>query len=347
MARKNNSEELIHCNVCGEDYSATYRRCPFCGERMDVRPVVEDEEYEDDYVFDGQALFDDDPQADQAAPNKGGKRLAAGGSASGGKSSKHASSQKGGRYDPTGPVNWVRIITFGISLVVIIAALIIVFTVFYPMLHTGDNPSNSPSSSPSASQPVDPSPSVDPTGQPTDPVEPSPSPSPSDEPGTGIAAYITGASGGLNVRSGPGTTYDKVASLKNGDQVTIMEVLDNGWYKITYSGANGQDAIGYVKSDYVAASENSPAPSPEPSQGPGTSTGELVPGANGKIVGADGGLRVRSGPGTTYEHQASLKNGDSVTIVEDAGSGWYKISYAGSDGKATTGYIMGDYISVN
>ena len=78
MARKNNSEELIHCNVCGEDYSATYRRCPFCGERMDVRPSVDEDDYDDGYVFDGQALFDDDPADDQASPNKGGKRLANG-----------------------------------------------------------------------------------------------------------------------------------------------------------------------------------------------------------------------------------------------------------------------------
>ncbi len=344
MARKNNSEELIHCNVCGEDYSATYRRCPFCGERMNARPVVEEEEYEDDYVFDGQALFDDDPGADQAVPSKGGKRLASGTSGSGSKTRKSSSGQKGGRYDPTGPINWIRIITFGISLVIIIAALVIVFTVFYPMLHTSDTPSDSPSTS--ASQPVDPSPTGDPTDEPTDPVDPDPTPAVTDEPSTGIAAYITGASGGLNVRSGPGTTYEKVASLQNGDKVTIMEVLDNGWYKITYSGANGQDSIGYVKSDYVTAQDTS-SPSTEPSQSPGTSTSGLVSGATGKIVGAASGLNVRSGPGTTYERVASLKNGDTVTILEDAGNGWYKISYTGSNGSAATGYIMGTYLSVN
>lgn len=340
MGRKNNSEELIHCNVCGEDYSATYRRCPFCGERMDVRPSMDEDDYDDGYVFDGQALFDDDPADDQAAPNKGGKRLANGSSKP--NSKPLGGSGKGGdRYDPPGQINWVRIITFGISLVIIIAALIIVFTVVYPMLHTGDDPTPSPS----ASQSVSPSPTADPSPSPS--VDPEPSPSPTAPVSSGIAAYITGASGGLNVRSGPGTTYDVLASLRNGDDVVIQEALDNGWYKITYVGEGGEEATGYVKSDYVAIKEDpAPSPSPEPSDDPAPS-GELKPGATGKITGASSGLRVRSGPGTTYEHQASLRNGDKVTIVEDAGNGWYKITYAGSDGSDTTGYIMGDYIDVD
>ena len=337
MARKNNTDELIHCNVCGEEYSATYRRCPFCGERVDARPAADEEEFDDGYVFDGQALFDDAPADDQASPNKGGKRLANG--------SNSKPIGKGDRYDPPGQVNWVRIITFGISLVIIIAALIIVFTVFYPMLRTGDEPNPSASTTPSSSQSEAPTPSGSQGPAPSD----DPSPSPSAPVSDGISAYITGASGGLRVRSGPGTTYDVLATLRNGDEVTVLEALDNGWYKISYVGAGGADALGYVKSDYVAI-QNDPAPSPsassQPSDDPAPS-GELKAGAAGKITGAAKGLRVRSGPGTTYEHQASLRNGDKITIVEDAGNGWYKITYSGSDGKDTTGYIMGEYIDVD
>ena len=29
----NKKAEMIYCERCGEDYSATYRRCPFCDER--------------------------------------------------------------------------------------------------------------------------------------------------------------------------------------------------------------------------------------------------------------------------------------------------------------------------
>lgn len=56
--------DLVHCDVCGEDYSATYRRCPFCnGKREEeYEPLCEEEEY--------------------AEEKRGGKRLAQGGGVS-------------------------------------------------------------------------------------------------------------------------------------------------------------------------------------------------------------------------------------------------------------------------
>ena len=347
MARKNNTDELIHCNVCGEDYSPTYRRCPFCGERADARPM-EDEDFDDGYVFDGQALFDDDPNEEQAAPNKGGKRLAAGSAPAPKNNSKGGapvSKSKPSRFDPPGAVNWVRLITFGISLVIIIAALIIVFTVIYPMIHTPDV--STPPTTPGTST-VEPGTTDEPASTP--PVSDEPSIPVTQEPAAdpGVAATITNAAGGLNVRTGPGTTYEVQASMKNGDNVTILEIADGGWYKITYSGKDGKETTGYVKADYVTAKEgDTPAeePSTEPTSSP--STNGLKPGTKGKITGAASGLRVRSGPGTTYEILASLNNGNEITVLEDAGNGWYKIAYSGANGKESVGYIMGTYIAPN
>ena len=56
----------------------------------------------------------------------------------------------------------------------------------------------------------------------------------------------------LNVRSGAGTDYDKVATLSDGAVVTIVGV-DNGWYKITTSGGT----TGYVSSDYMVTCKDS------------------------------------------------------------------------------------------
>lgn len=350
MARKSTTDELIHCSVCGEDYSSTYRRCPFCGERADARPS-EDEDFDDGYVFDGQALFDDPPADSHAPAGKGGKRLAAGGNpapkSGGSRTGVPMGKSKTSRYDPPGAVNWVRLITFGISLVIIIAALIIVFTVIYPMIHTPDVPDGS--STPGTST-VDPGSTDTPSPDPGVTDDPSPSPIVTDEPtpDPGVAATIVNAAGGLNVRSGPGTTYNIQDSLKNGDSVTILEVDGSGWYKISYVGKSGQETTGYVKGDYVAAKDGGDTPAVEPSPEPTTSpSGTLKPGTKGKITGAAGGLRVRSGPGTTYDILASLVNGNEITVLEDAGNGWYKIAYSGENGKETTGYIMGTYISAN
>ena len=50
----------------------------------------------------------------------------------------------------------------------------------------------------------------------------------------------------LNVRSGAGTNYSKIGSLKKGAKVPIVELLSNGWAKIIYNGNNA-----YVSSTYL------------------------------------------------------------------------------------------------
>ena len=56
----------------------------------------------------------------------------------------------------------------------------------------------------------------------------------------------------LNVRSGPGTDYDKVTSLNDGAVVTIVGI-DNGWYKVKTNGGS----VGYVSSDYMVTCKDS------------------------------------------------------------------------------------------
>lgn len=115
----------------------------------------------------------------------------------------------------------------------------------------------------------------------------------------------------LNVRSGPGTGYDRVGTLKKGDQVTILEETE-GWYKIS-SG----DLTGYVSADYISLDGTVPQ--------------------EGLVM--TGTLNVRSGPGTSYSRIGTLRMGATVTILDTA-DGWYKVS-AGS----VTGYVSADYVT--
>lgn len=55
----------------------------------------------------------------------------------------------------------------------------------------------------------------------------------------------------LNVRSGPGTDFERVASLSDRAVVTINGI-DNGWYKISYN-----NITGYVSSDYMVTCKDS------------------------------------------------------------------------------------------
>lgn len=62
---------------------------------------------------------------------------------------------------------------------------------------------------------------------------------------------VTTEGSSLNVRSGPGTEYDRVASLSKGAVVRITGIED-GWFKIECGGI-----AGYVSSDYIITCEAS------------------------------------------------------------------------------------------
>lgn len=99
--------ELIHCENCGEDYAATYRRCPFCNaKRSGGREEGEVYDYADeDY---------------DAAHRRGGKRLA------------------GGRGPGGRPVGeWIKLALYILSALVILAAIIIMVTFVIPKLLPG------------------------------------------------------------------------------------------------------------------------------------------------------------------------------------------------------------------
>lgn len=372
MARRSNLEGLIHCDACGEDYSATYKRCPFCGEPpqgnratrapRDLRANDLDDE-EDGYVFDGQDAFEDDPEPVRPVRQKGGKRLATNGSSrravsssrtaarsessSAGRRSSGSGAASSGRRDsgaggedrrPPEPINWPRLITYLCSLVIIAAALVIVFTVIYPQLRQDPAADNPASQAPEDSQ----QPSSPSTAEPETPL-------------TALsldAGEITLPAGGthqfvltLDPLDWAGTVTwtssdESVATVDSTGLVTNVntsQTTGQATITVTAGGLTAQCAVSCSGVEAPVASDP-PVTTTQPS------SGGLTPGA-ATIINASGGVRVRSGPGTSYEILASLFNGNSITVVSDAGDGWYEITFVGSGGEETTGYIMGDYIS--
>ena len=63
------------------------------------------------------------------------------------------------------------------------------------------------------------------------------------------------------------------------------------------------------------------------------------------VVNGGNGVRVRSGPGTSYDILATVPNGGSVQVVQSAGDGWYEITFSNVGGVKTTGYMKGEYLS--
>ena len=86
----------------------------------------------------------------------------------------------------------------------------------------------------------------------SDPVTPAVDPGPAGGSLKLGAATVINVPAGVNVRSGPGTENEAIASLVNGNDVTIKADAGNGWYEITFVGNGGVDTDGYVKGEFLA-----------------------------------------------------------------------------------------------
>ncbi|MGG0342608.1 SH3 domain-containing protein [Priestia megaterium] len=122
----------------------------------------------------------------------------------------------------------------------------------------------------------------------------------------------------LNVRSGAGTNYASIGSVKKGQKLSVVS-KSGSWYKINYNGRTG-----YVSSDYVQASGTATPPAESTTYTVTAST-----------------LNVRSGAGTNYASIGSVTKGQKLSVVSKSGS-WYKINYNGR-----TGYVSSDYVQAS
>ena len=385
MANKPSPNNLIHCDQCGEDYSPTYKRCPFCGAKNTPQQASgrSGSDLDDTYVFDGQDLFDEDGEEDSAANSRGGKRLA---------------EKPLPNPFSSGDINWPRVITFICSLVIIVAAMIIVFTVIFPLTQDPLVESQNPSSTDtgpgsSATQTVNPSAGVTGTTSPSGPavtnpgtVPPTTSVPPTSSTGSGLRGFTTNTStrdstfkdtqDGFLLQEGESwqmrLTFDPVTWS---GEVTYS-VSDTRYATVTSSGyvtnvnpdsalhtvyltikAGGLTLIMPVWCRGATTPASQPPASDAPTNNPDASDPPVSPspsgstvtvGKKGVIVGAPSGVFVRSSPSNASSDNwiDSLFNGDEVTVLADAGNGWYKISYYGVGG-VKEGYMIGICISTD
>ena len=304
--------DVIRCEQCGEDYSVTYKCCPFCDER---------------------------PGRPRAGVQ--GRRVAGSGA------------------------NPLQIAGLVISLVLIISALFIVFTTIYPLLGNDDPVSSQSQPSSSQSQPAGNS-SSDISGGDSSSGDIS---QPDLPPVTEQVNSIT-----LNK-----TDF----TLQASEHYTLKVTVDPADAKVTWTSSN--EDIAFVDENGIVTNVNTGSSQVkvtitatagdksaecdvycrggstgvvyQPPQQPDDSDPDVSQPDNtdapstvnktGTVTGAGSGLNVRSGPGSSNSVIASLSNGASVTIAEDTGTGWYKITFAGAGGRDTEGYVSKDFITVD
>lgn len=121
----------------------------------------------------------------------------------------------------------------------------------------------------------------------------------------------------LNVRSAANKNGDKVGSYTYGNRVEIYE-KSNGW---------GRTSKGWISMSYVYED--------------GTTGSKTAKGT----IAAEGGLNIRSGPGTGYPSVGAYANGDSVSILEQftfdgttwgcTNKGWISMKYVNTGSSST------------
>lgn len=136
---------------------------------------------------------------------------------------------------------------------------------------------------------------------------------------------------GVRYRTGPSTGDSVIGTLKEGADVEIIGI-NNGWYKIVYSGNTG-----YMRSDYIDIKERAASGGNTSSESTGSSQ-ESAAQETG-VVTADY-VRFRQGPSLSSPIIRTMNTGTEVNVLSGA-DGWYKIVHSGD-----TGYMYGDYISL-
>lgn len=301
--------DVRRCEKCGEDYSITYKRCPFCNERPSRRAVPAPA-----------PTASRQSSAPRQASSSGGRRVAS----------------KRNSYG--GQVNPLQVAGLVISLALLIAALYIVFTAIGPLLG-GKNP-NKPgsqsqsSSSASASQ--------------SNPAQSKPAANTPQPPAVPVVESLTLDASEITLNAGGSQTL--VATVSPADTPVTWSSSNEAAATVDANGnvANVNNEQSQVTVTITATAGDKTAQCIVYCKGSSAGTSTTTPattGRRGVVVGAESGLRVRSGPGTNYEAIASLRNGVRVNILEDAGGGWYKITFTGVGGVTTEGYVSQTYIS--
>jgi uncharacterized protein YgiM (DUF1202 family) len=154
------------------------------------------------------------------------------------------------------------------------------------------------------------------------------------------AAVTTDDGSGLNIRSGAGTDFERVASAADGDVLQVMDgptTDSNGdaWYLVTDG-----DVTGYVFAGYLVAAAQPAAPADEPAHE------AVVFDIGAYVTSADGdGINIRHRGYVGSDVVGSIAGDSVVQIVgratfDDNGSAWYKVDDGG-----IRGYVLGDLLT--
>jgi len=137
----------------------------------------------------------------------------------------------------------------------------------------------------------------------------------------------------LNVRIGPGTEFNLISTLKNGDKISVIRTIkrsdEEEWYK--FKGDNGKF---YFVAGWFTEKISSPPPqNPESNK-------------TTNIASSTDYVNLRKGPSTDFEKVSLVEKGDSVKVVGLAknknGELWLQVTYVNYTGWVISNYFKAD-----
>lgn len=123
----------------------------------------------------------------------------------------------------------------------------------------------------------------------------------------------------INVRSGPGTNFDKVAQFNINTAVTILDT-QQGWHQVTGL-ANGKKVTGWLSARYVNDVTQ-------------TTAARTLDNIN-----------VRSGPSTKFDKIAQFKENTRIAILASK-DGWHQV-VGNVAGKRVIGWLSARYVALS
>ena len=133
----------------------------------------------------------------------------------------------------------------------------------------------------------------------------------------------------INVRSEPSTVGDSLGTIAPFSKVQILGKESNGaWLQIIF--ADSIDGKGWVTASYVQVGAAVELPLVQIDPGAGISGLVLQP------------IKIRSGPGTTFDALGTLSPNDVVMVKgKDSGGDWMQIEF-----KAGTGWVASQFLKL-
>ena len=136
--------------------------------------------------------------------------------------------------------------------------------------------------------------------------------------------YVNTSSANLILRQTPAASGKQIASMPKGSTLTVLDNKQqtSGFYHISYNGTNG-----YASSSYISFTK------------PATQTNSST--YTGYVNTSSANLILRQTPAASGKQIASMPKGSTLTVLDNKQqiSGFYHVSYNGTNGYASSSYI--------